>query len=708
MIKKLVRNLHICAFVIAAQAAGVEAGNRDQAPAPDPTHMPVANTPDSPPAEPGSAARAITTVRSENTLDECIDQLGDAGFCEIRLNASQVWRKKFSPGERGVTGPRSAWDAYNGAAWKLTDGDIIAYFHGGGHDNSGIIDVYEFNWKSGVLSRIYTAPPYDALVTRQRKGATEYALRHNPDLPEATHVYDGLLHDPETGLILLVTGVQNTYGFSRDRARFPEDFPVHSAPGRGIFAFNPLDVEVKGISPKQWRKVSDYTAKRFPASAYAGNGTYIIGDFNSLCFAKWKGNAFAVNGCRSAPSNNSPIIDVIDGRLYRVNARYAHEYDLSLNKIRTYPINLKKKYHGYSLSKYGDKLLFWNKNRRVHTLDAKGTWQTFKFDDGTDTSSTRHVYSKFIRHPKHDDIYLGWSAANGNPVVYRHDDSRSVKPTVYTNPPLQQQINASKPVNIKPGTYEHGVLLKGSRTVDFQNADIEKMRGNGFVVVSGGPHLIRNLKVSRKGRSGVWARDSADFTLDGFDINNQQFGIITSKDSVNVTLTNGKVRNGTACDAYGRCHNVYVGSRTPHLAVDNISSINHHGGGHLLKSGAIVNVIRNSTFDGGKSNHSRIFDFYCAERVEIRDSVMTQSPNSDNEDLISVAIGKRCPPSIRPMLLLENTVWHASPKAQRFLSTHYDTRIECSGKNVFHGIDDPCAAKAETAAPASTPPATTN
>lgn len=632
------------------------------------------------------------TVVSGNTVNDCIAQLTGGGFCEIDVDAYEVFRSdsEMSFGERGVTGPRSTWMAWNGAAINYPK----MWFHGGGHNNSGMIDIYEFNWETGELSRIYTPPPFNVAVAKDNNGTLTYAARHDSSLPESTHTYDGFNYDPQTGLLLLITGYPYTYGFREDRSTLPDGLVDTTERGHGIYAFNPTDAPIKGVQPYEWKRVGYFAPiQTYPSMTIAADH-YVVSNVNNLWKAGWVGDEFVVDEStqRRAAQAYPPIMKEFNGNVYRRNNKYLRIYTAELGYVGEYANSGLFLTHGYTLELHGDDVIYWDGYRTVYTQSPDGEWRMFDYSGGTPATHSEFVYSKWFKHPGYDDIYLGWSLAEEKPVVYRHAGLGEPMASIdYATPTLQQQVNASDDVLISPGHYESGPKIEGSKIVDFQNVEIDKPHNNGFVTVDGGPHVIRNLTISHDGRSGVWGQYGANFVLDGFDIQRQQFGVITSDATDYVEMRNGEIRDGTSCDSYGKCHNVYVGTGTPELVVDNVKSLRHHGGGHLLKSGAVINKISNSVFDGGDSNHSRIFDFYCAERVEIKNSVMIQSPNSDNDDLISVAIGTRCPPSVQPVLILENTEWHASAKARRFMSTHFDAIVKCVGVNVFEGVESPCA-----------------
>jgi hypothetical protein len=343
-------------------------------------------------------------------------------------------------------------------------------------------------------------------------------------------------------------------------------------------------------------------------------------------------------------------------------------------------------------------MLFWDGQRKITTIADDGS--ALVYDFGSDSFRPRKrpggpVLSKWRKHPHHGDIYLGWRGATGKPVVYRHGETGGVPPVSYTRPTLQRQINAAggSPVVIKEGHYKRGPKLRGTRTVDFNWVSIDKMHNNGFVTVDGGPHVIRHLKLEKDGRAGIWGQNNPSFTLDGFEIQGQQFGILTGGSAGgHVSVNNGEIRDGRKCNKFGRCHNLYIGNVAEFTAT-NLKSLRHHGGGHLLKSRSRRNVIASSVFDGGESHHSRVLDFPCGGYVEIRDTVMIQSPNADNQDLMSIAVEtKNCKLTgeEKHTLVLEDVRMIANKPKARVLTAHFPVEIICRGNNEFVNVDSIC------------------
>lgn len=647
------------------------------------------------------ALAAPAPVLAHNTLADCITALTEPGFCRIGLQPIKAMRSVYYPGERGVIGSRAMIDAYNGAAFDADN--LVMYFSGGGHNDSGVIDVCAMEWQRGRFRCIYTAPPFNNLVARVNGGVTQYAARHDAGVPDASHVYNSIVVDPDTGLILLYTDYPFTWGWTADRDSLPAGLKANGPLGKGFYAFNPTDMQVKRVEPGQWRQVGEPPPTRdgVTALAYLGDGRWAGSGPKVLWKAAWVGDRLVVDPAsrRSVTQSGTPVLKLIDGRLVRVNNVVIEEYDPdSLRLLSTWPVDMKAVASSGTLAAYGDKLLFWNGRGKVTSVSRDGKVLVYKFPNPVKAvKGHAAVFNKWFRHPDHPDIYLGIASATGFPVVYRHGETGGRKGVTFTEPGLQPQIDAagSGPLKIKSGDYHKGAKLTGSTDVDYSGVrSIARPHNHGYLTVDGGPHRIRGLKLSGGGEAALWLQHTARATVEDFNFSGQQFGIITSNDGGELHIRNGVIRNGGRCSRFGNCHNVYAGD-IDLVTVDGLKSYGRNDGGHLFKSRAARTLIDNALFDGGKSRHSRLLDFPCGGHVEIRNSTMIQSPNSDNGDLMAIAVEDRIcglDGTETHTLLLENTRWEyrKQVKARRVLSSHHPVRITCVGDNVFVGVESIC------------------
>ena len=290
------------------------------------------------------------------------------------------------------------------------------------------------------------------------------------------------------------------------------------------------------------------------------------------------------------------------------------------------------------------------------------------------------------------------------PAVWMMRVGEAEPPTEPPTPParddLQRQIDQGGDlVVIEPGRYHGGVVLDEPKDVDFSGVEILGATGHGAVIAKGGPHTIRNLRYHTSHRSAIWCQDTPVVTVIGCDFSNQQNGIITSNNGGELRVYDTVIRGGSG--EWGRVHCIYAGE-IDYFECRNLQSLGHRSAGHLLKSRAPQNLVKDSTFDGLDTRHSRIMDFPCGGDIRIENCTMRQSINSDNNDLISIAV-EQCQVEFST-LTLHNTYWEANKSNPRFLTTHQTVEIICEGDNEFVNVPPPDCEEGPPVDPPVEPP----
>lgn len=612
----------------------------------------VIPTPDNEPTE--------YELLSGDNIDQCIQQLEKqgAGWCEIQMDITSVFPSRQEAGKAwGIIGPKATLIAWNGAAIRYPK----MYLHGGGHNDSGLIDVYEADLAKGTIERIYKAPPFDRLLYHASKN--QYAWRHGPELPGSTHTYDGFIADPQTGLLILVTGFGYTHGYFKDDSIDPDtDARVTRSAGRGVYAFNPSrDATIKGIPPLSWGKVAD-RAYSYPSSFAVGNQLY-LGSHTEVNKAQWQGNKLALSDTPMfRHPKNYPGTMIFDGD-HVFSRNNTHLFRWNPNGRAPEKRVTKSVRHGYSIATLDPgKTISWDGYQKIWTHDWQtNEWQLHHWNEGGPRKGDRSkVYSKWLKVPGHENIFVGWSSQETGPFVYLHQELS--KKVVISKRSLQNLVDtAGSQLKVESGIYRKGAHLRKPIDIDLEGVRIMEHAGHGALVVHGGPHIIRNFKQSDSGRAGIWAQDTPRLKLIGFDITNQQFAVITSNNGGEIWLENGVARDIRGGPQYGQQHSFYIGE-VDKVTLKNVQSLRHHFGGHLFKSRAPVNVIEDSVFDGGTSNHSRILDFSCGGDIVIRNTRMIQSAKSDNRDLFSIAPEKSCNRGVESTVRIENSYIEARKK----------------------------------------------
>jgi hypothetical protein len=156
--------------------------------------------------------------------------------------------------------------------------------------------------------------------------------------------------------------------------------------------------------------------------------------------------------------------------------------------------------------------------------------------------------------------------------------------------------------------------------------------------------LIINADVTIKGfefsgtkvpdGNGAGIRHSGgDLTILDSHFHHNQTGILTNAKALDATLTIRDSEFDHNGIGDGRTHNIYVG-KIGRLEVDN-SYFHDVPVGHLLKSRALETVITDSRFFSQGSTASYEIDLPNGGRAELRDNVIQQGPNSQNQIIIA-------------------------------------------------------------------------
>lgn len=300
-----------------------------------------------------------------------------------------------------------------------------------------------------------------------------------------------------------------------------------------------------------------------------------------------------------------------------------------------------------------------------------------------------------------------WYLRVGDRAPLYPGDSEPV-PNIRTD--INSQIAAG---SVEAGDYAGDALVRNNDggDIDFHGATIHGDSGpyQGVVNVVGGPLgvTLRNFVLpGGSGNAAIWGEpgpngEPLSMLLDHVTMTGYNNGIMTPTATpggelylYDVTIADGPY-NATY---WGRRHNIYAGL-FDWFESDGLKSLGHDGAGHLLKSRAKVTIVRNSVLDGKQSRHSRIADISCGGLVVFDGVTATQSPNSDNVDLLAIGaeqdtedncVGNKPATST---LVLRNTSWTANKAGALFMNpaftSQYPVTIICNGTNTFTGVEPP-------------------
>lgn len=331
----------------------------------------------------------------------------------------------------------------------------------------------------------------------------------------------------------------------------------------------------------------------------------------------------------------------------------------------------------------GDTVLSWAGRNNVAVLSNQGV-QLIEHTSGPG-NTPYYIYSKWT-YLENLDLYVGVPCANCAVWLYKYDGGGQAMAAGST----QEFVNAN--TTIPAGNYAAGFTTKGKITVDLTDVKIlNGVQGKGLIVVNDGPATISNAVLDRRyqcsGCGAIRGQYKPYITIKNSYIANQENGVLTGNDGGILRIENSVIENNYTAYEPGQSHNVYAGTSDEFWFVNSTSGC-YKNKGHSLKSRAAKNYIHGSTIDQGDCNNSRLFDFSCGGYIEIKNSTMVQSPNSDNQDLISVAVEKCAVDN--STLVLDGTHWTAQRANARFLTTKHNVDVLCVGQNTFVGVESPC------------------
>jgi Right handed beta helix region len=211
---------------------------------------------------------------------------------------------------------------------------------------------------------------------------------------------------------------------------------------------------------------------------------------------------------------------------------------------------------------------------------------------------------------------------------------------------LQDALAAATPgdqIVLAPGVYEEGaviatphLVLRGEPGAHLRGHAVE---GKAALVVRANDVLIEGIECSDiavRDNNGACIRiEGDDLTVRDVHFHDNQQGILSGAGG-GVLLIEGSLfeRNGFG----GQAHGVYVGPTIRTLIVRNSRILATTGAGHGLKSRAQQTIVEHSVIAGLEGNDSRAVDLPNGGDVMLRGNVLEKGPNSENGQLIGLAL----------------------------------------------------------------------
>lgn len=174
----------------------------------------------------------------------------------------------------------------------------------------------------------------------------------------------------------------------------------------------------------------------------------------------------------------------------------------------------------------------------------------------------------------------------------------------------------------EPGAHITGVAAGGKAALVIKSSG---------VVVDG----IECSNISVPDRNGACIRiEGADLTVRNVHFHDNEEGILGGVGGT-VVIENSRIeRNGHG----GQAHGVYISQKVDTFIFRNNQVLRTKGKGHDLKSRAQRTIIENNIFAGLDGENSRALDLPNGGKVVIRGNVFEKGPNSDNRNMIGLAL----------------------------------------------------------------------
>jgi hypothetical protein len=211
---------------------------------------------------------------------------------------------------------------------------------------------------------------------------------------------------------------------------------------------------------------------------------------------------------------------------------------------------------------------------------------------------------------------------------------------------LQGALAAALPgdrVVLAPGIYEEGavietpgLVLRGEPGAHLRDHAVE---GKAALVVKAGGVVIEGIECSGiavRDNNGACIRvEGDDLTVRNVHFHDNQEGILSGPGGGVLLVENSLFeRNGFG----GQAHGVYIGPQVERFVFRNNRVLATTGAGHGVKSRAQRTMIESNVIAGLDGRDSRAIDISDGGEVVIRGNVLEKGPNSENEQMIGLAL----------------------------------------------------------------------
>jgi hypothetical protein len=556
------------------------------------------------------------------------------------------------PFEGRTTGPRSVLEAWNGCAYDPVNHDL--YFWGGGHSDYGGNEVYRLSLESLSVARLTDPSPLPA------PSAAVKCPSPTDGTPSSSHDYDGIAWCPMTNSFWVwptigycpsgvgeLWTVGQCWQFHPETRSWTREPDLPRSPGQqgGYFAACWVPSRNKflihSIGKARW---FDPIAKTYSDwSGYAGwiaEGTSTYVAHRDEVWLLVQAGIYKIATGGSTPGEPKPVIGVADippG----IPSLSGFAYD-SANKMIT----------------------LWGGAAEVWALDPDAlVWRRLAGAAGAAPSGTSAVLSKW-KFVAELGCFAGYTNLDQGLWVYKTADLRQVP--AWTRPPssfivenadgsdrrafdrFQPAAKALKDgqtlrILANPGDpwvdgaviTANGCTIAGEPGCKIKAVLIE---GKACIVVKGSDTTIQGLEIFGAvgdGSANAIRLEGRNLTLRNCNFHHNEMALLTGNvDGGKILVEDCVFSDSVGGQSYA--HNVYIGLAGEFI-MRRSKSLRVNGLGHLVKSRALKTTIEYCVIAMMDGETSRCIDISDGGVVVIRNNVLHQGVNSDNDDFIAIA-----------------------------------------------------------------------
>jgi hypothetical protein len=584
--------------------------------------------------------------------------------------------REAAPFKGGPAGSNAVIAGRNGAAF---DGQRW-YFHGGGLGMYSGNEIYAFDFATLKWSRL-TEP--SQLASAPDTGQCPDTVN---GAPRSSQVHDGIAYAAKTQSLWLWPTAQ--YCPEGDLAQ--------------------TDLWEFRLPTKQWQK----RATGIPGGPYKTAVDPVSGHVFVIDRTQVREfDPVAANYVRSSPAGN--FLDRANGefdskrkKIWLVTDRHLLAADASgtgpigaYNVVATLPGLDGVGPIGMAYHPGRDLLVFWAGGSQLATFAPDTAKWTVLYDvpGATPEPTDTPVYSKFIYLPELD-VFAGFNNPGQGVWLYRLPGSARATPTAAAadggvNPAQYQSRVCPGPkkpgtaecthysvneafrsaqngdvIFIAPGVYHESATIKANDLLIYAEPGAhlrgKAKDGKAALVISGNNTTIIGLECSEiavSGGNGACIRQQGrNLTLRRVFFHHSQMGILTGHNNGEILIEDSRFEDMVgAKGTYG--HSIYIGVIDSFI-LRRSKVLRTAGLGHGVKSRARKSLVEGNLIASIDSLSSRAIDVPAGGDVTIRNNVIQQGAESDNDDLIAIGLETQFTDVKHATLIEGNTIICDRPK----------------------------------------------